>query len=212
MTERPTRLQAVCWDMGGVLLRTFDWRKRRMWERRLHLPPGSLEREVFDGPASRLAMLGRATSADVWQEVARSHALSDDEARTLRADFFAGDRLDDELLAYIASLRPAIRTALISNAWPDVRLALGEAGTNAFFDEIVISAEVGAAKPDPSIYQIALDRLRLPAEAAAFVDDMPRNLEAARAIGMHVVLFNGTQRTIEAVMKALREEDHLGSV
>jgi putative hydrolase of the HAD superfamily len=199
MTEPPALVQAVCWDMGGVLLRTFDWRRRRMWERRLRLPPGSLEREVFDGPASRLAMLGRATSADVWQEVARVHALSDDDARTLRADFFAGDRLDDELLAYIASLRPAIRTVLISNAWPDVRLALGEAGTTAFFDEIVISAEVGAAKPDALIYKVALDRLRLPAQAAAFVDDMPPNLEAARAIGMHAVLFNGTRRTIEAV-------------
>jgi putative hydrolase of the HAD superfamily len=190
--------------MGGVLLRTYDWRKRRRWEQRLRLPPGSLEREVFDGPASRLAILGRATSADVWQEVAHLHALSDDDARILRADFFAGDRLDDELVAYIASLRPAIRTVLISNAWPDVRLALGEVGTNAFFDEIVISAEVGAAKPDPLIYRIDLDRLRLPAQAAAFVDDMPRNLEAARAIGMHAVLFNGTRRTIEAVQRLLQ--------
>jgi putative hydrolase of the HAD superfamily len=111
--------------------------------------------------------------------------------------------LDDVLLGYVASLRPARRTALISNAWPGIRHVLGAAASQAVFDELIVSSEVGVAKPDPLIYQIAFDRLRLGPEAVVFVDDMTRNLEAARAVGMRPVMFNGTQRTIEAVERLL---------
>ncbi len=189
--------------MGGVLLRTFDWKKRRSWERRLGLRPASLEHRVFEGEVGRLAMLGRATADDVWEDLGRAFGLSDEGRRTLKADFFAGDRLDDVLLDYITSLRPGTRTALISNAWPGIRRVLGRAGGDAVFDEIIVSAEVGVAKPDPLIYQIAVDRLHIPASAIVFVDDRPRNLEAAQAVGMRPVMFNGTQRTIEAVERLL---------
>jgi putative hydrolase of the HAD superfamily len=66
---------------------------------------------------------------------------------------------------------------------------------------MVISAELGVAKPDPAIYRFTLERLGVPAGAAVFVDDMPRNLEAASAVGMRPVVFNGTIRTIEAVRR-----------
>jgi putative hydrolase of the HAD superfamily len=68
---------------------------------------------------------------------------------------------------------------------------------------MIISAEVGLAKPDPAIFRLALARLKVMAAAAIFVDDVPANLEAARAIGMRPILFNGTPRTIEAVNRAL---------
>lgn len=201
--QAPVRVQAVCWDLGGVLLRTFDWSKRRAWELRLGLHPGALEQLLFDGDVGRRAMLGRATAADVWDDLARSLELSTSDRDQLAADFFSGDRLDDALLQYIAALRARVRTALISNAWAGIRQVLGDGGGESFFDDMVISAEVGLAKPDPAIFRLALERLKVPAGSALFVDDLPANLESARVIGMQPLLFNGTKRTIEAVDRAL---------
>jgi putative hydrolase of the HAD superfamily len=197
------RVQAVCWDLGGVLLRTFDWTKRRAWESRLGLHPGALEQRIFDGEVGRQAMLGQATAADVWDDLARSLRLSAPDRDQLTADFFSGDRLDAVLMEYIAGLRAGVRTALISNAWAGIRRVLGDGGGEAVFDAMVISAEVGLAKPDPSIFRLALERINVPAAAAVFVDDLPANLESARATGMRPILFNGTRRTIEAVDRAL---------
>jgi putative hydrolase of the HAD superfamily len=201
--QAPVRVQAVCWDLGGVLLRTFDWSKRRAWEVRLGLHPGALERRIFDADVGRRAMLGQATAADVWDDLARSLGLSAPDRDQLTADFFSGDRLDADLMEYIAALRARVRTGLISNAWAGIRQVLGDGGGETTFHDMVISAEVGLAKPDPAIFRLAIERLNVPAAAALFIDDLPANLEAARVSGLRPILFNGTRRTIEAVNRAL---------
>jgi len=55
------------------------------------------------------------------------------------------------------------------------------------FDAVVISHHTGTRKPDPAIYLLAAERLGLPCEACVFVDDLPQNLEPARALGMSVI-------------------------
>ena len=57
------------------------------------------------------------------------------------------------------------------------------------FDDCVLSFEVGAAKPDPRIYQVALDRAGcLPGECF-FTDDVTSYVEAAQRSGMEAVRF-----------------------
>ena len=53
---------------------------------------------------------------------------------------------------------------------------------------ILVSAEVGMAKPRPEIFQLAASRLGVPPEACVFVDDWDQNVDAARAVGMQAVL------------------------
>jgi FMN phosphatase YigB (HAD superfamily) len=60
-------------------------------------------------------------------------------------------------------------------------------------------------KPDARIYQLALERLRAKPEEAVFVDDMPENVEAARALGMCGVQFQNTAQTIADVKRCLGE-------
>jgi putative hydrolase of the HAD superfamily len=71
------------------------------------------------------------------------------------------------------------------------------------FELVVDSSAVGLRKPDPAIYRLTLERLGLPAEACAFVDDLEINVDAARALGLHGVVFRDTARAI-AELGALR--------
>lgn len=59
-----------------------------------------------------------------------------------------------------------------------------ELGYDRFFDPIFISAEIGAAKPDPAYFRHAVDQLGLPARAVLFVDDVLANVESARSVGL----------------------------
>jgi HAD superfamily hydrolase (TIGR01509 family) len=59
-----------------------------------------------------------------------------------------------------------------------------ELGYEALFDPMVISAEIGVAKPDPAYFRYALDRLGLPAGQVLFVDDVLANVESAREVGL----------------------------
>jgi putative hydrolase of the HAD superfamily len=59
-------------------------------------------------------------------------------------------------------------------------------------DALVDGSVEHVLKPDPRIYRLVLDRLDLPAERCLFVDDQPRNIEGAIAVGMHTVWFDVT--------------------
>lgn len=52
------------------------------------------------------------------------------------------------------------------------------------FDDVVVSADVGLAKPDPAIFRLAADRLGVTSEACLMIDDQPQHIEGARAAGL----------------------------
>jgi putative hydrolase of the HAD superfamily len=70
------------------------------------------------------------------------------------------------------------------------------------FEVVVDSAFVGTRKPEPEIYALTLERLGLPAEACAFVDDLEHNVTAARDAGMHGIVYTDTAQAI-AELQAL---------
>jgi putative hydrolase of the HAD superfamily len=103
-----------------------------------------------------------------------------------------------ELFAHYRALHAGgMRLALLTNnvrEWEPfwrTKLPIDE-----IFETVVDSAFVGVRKPDPAIYAIVLERLALPAEACAFVDDVAVNVEAARALGFAAVHFRDTAQAI----------------
>lgn len=71
------------------------------------------------------------------------------------------------------------------------------------FETVVDSGFVGCRKPEPRIYEIALERLDLPADACLFVDDLEVNCDGARQIGMHPVHFRDNEQAIAEIQAAL---------
>ena len=197
-------IQAVIFDFGGVLMRTHDYAGRQKWADRLGLSGPDLEKAIFESEAARRAMVGEVPFTALRQHVATVFRLDGAESDRLWDDFWAGDRLDRELVDFLAGLRPRYRTAILSNAWSDARdLFTERLGLDRAVDLMVISAEEGLAKPDARIYQCALDRLQVRPEEAVFVDDFAVNVEAACALGIHGILFRSTEQVLAAVRQQL---------
>jgi HAD superfamily hydrolase (TIGR01509 family) len=64
---------------------------------------------------------------------------------------------------------------------------------NRFFEQTVLSFEVGAMKPEQAIYDAAVSRAGLPAKEVFFTDDRQENVEGARAAGLDAVLFTSAE-------------------
>jgi epoxide hydrolase-like predicted phosphatase len=190
-------IDAVIWDLGGVILRTEDTSARQIWEERFAMKPWDLERLVFGNPVSQQATRGEASSDDVWKFVQESLRISDDELHSLRFDFFEGDQVDAKLMDLIYAIKAKCKTGLITNAWPDARqLIEDELQVAGAFNEIIISAEVRVAKPDPEIYRMMLEKIDLIPERTLFIDDFIENIDGAKAVGMHALLFTSSDDTI----------------
>jgi epoxide hydrolase-like predicted phosphatase len=193
--ETQLTIRAVIFDFGGVLLRTEDKLPRQQLATILGLPKEKLYYQIFDSESAHQAMVGKISAEAHMEAVRQALGIGEDVFREAREEFWAGDRLDVELIDYLRRLKPRYKTALLSNAWDDLR---GYIQRNwdicDAFDEMIISAEVGIAKPDPRIYAVALERLGVLAGEAVFVDDFIENIESAKAFGLNTVHFQGSQR------------------
>src|SRR5712692_2700674 len=69
----------------------------------------------------------------------------------------------------------------------DVSRLMEETGLDLYFDFVITSEEVRAYKPNPKVYQAAMDRMNAPSDRSLFVSDSPLDLVGAAAVGMGCV-------------------------
>lgn len=200
-------MKAIIWDMGGVLVRTHSQAGRRKWEKALNLPPLELEQMVFASESARQAGLGKISVDDHWGWILNHYGILHELRDELERDFWSGDEVDQELVSHIGRLKTRYLTGLITNAWLDIRHMLEDVwAIDTVFDEIIISAEVGLAKPDPAIYQMMLDRLNVEPAEAVFIDDFIANITAAQELGMQTIHFQQPSLALQK-LDSLLEED-----
>lgn len=170
-------------------MRTVDASGRRKWEKKLDLPLYAVDRVVHGSRSWKQAQSGIISDEAYWSDVADQLGLAEAELAEFRRDYFSGDALDQEMVRFIRGLRPRFKTALLSNASPQLTELLAGLGVTDAFDEIVVSGSVGVQKPDPAIYLITLRRLGLAPQESIFVDDFIENLNAAQDLGMQTLHF-----------------------
>jgi 2-haloacid dehalogenase len=87
--------------------------------------------------------------------------------------------------------RAGMRTAILSNGSPEMLDAVVRtARLDPLLDSVLSVEEVGVFKPHRKVYQLAVDRLGVPAGAISFQSSNPWDAYAAKAFGMQVVWCN----------------------
>lgn len=196
-------IRGVYFDFGGVLARTEDRAPRARLAESLGMSPREIEQAVFESQSAIQASLGTISEEEHWRNVLRSLHLPEGENDRFRQAFFEGEIWDQELFDFLRCLRGKLRVGLISNAWTGLRRVIASHGYEDAFDTMIISAEVGVAKPERHIYQLALQKLGLLPAEAVFVDDMPANVEGARTVGMHALQFTRTAEVLEELNRLI---------
>jgi len=179
-------VDAVIFDIGGVLWRSNGIPLRDKWAVRCGLDAESFDRIVFASEWGQQALSGQITSAEKWKNIGSLLKLSDNDILELRQDTWSG-WWDAELFTYIHTLKPNYKLGIISDASSETREKVKEWVNEDLFEVIVISAEERVCKPNPLIYQIALQKLAVEAPAAVFIDDRVKNVGAAQSLGMKAI-------------------------
>jgi len=199
-------IRAVIFDLGGVIVRTEYQAPRQKLAERFGMDYEDIERIVFggaNGSAAR-ATVGEITEEEHWRNVMKILKLPAADYKEIQKEFFGGDVVDRTLIHFVGSLKPQYKTGLISNAWSGLRQYIVREKIDEAFDSIVISAEVGAAKPSAKIYQVSLDQLGVSPAEAVFVDDVIENIDACEELGMIGIHFKDPDSTMEQVRALLK--------
>lgn len=183
-------IKAIVFDIGGVLLRTEDRNSRNQLEEKYHLPPGGAEQLVFNSQPARESTIGMTDQNAIWQSVAKKLCLSPQELNDFIVEFWKGDQLDKGLIEFLQECRPMFKTALLSNAWMNAREDFAKIYNiveGQTVDHLLISSELGVAKPDNDIYHILSKTLQCDFKEILFIDDFIENIESAQNLGINTI-------------------------
>lgn len=195
------RIDTVVFDLGDVLI---PWNPRNLY------------RKLFSDEASMERFLGEVCTPDWNAQQDAGRTLSEgtellvqafpQEEERIRAFYDRWGEMLGEVIEGSAQLvlelkAKGYRVLALSNwsaqTFPRARHlypVLDE------FEGIVVSGYEGMAKPDPRIYQLLCERHGVVPERTVFIDDSLRNVEGAKAVGMHAIHFHSPEGLREALV------------
>jgi len=186
VTASPVR--GVAFDWGGVFtVGTFDGRAIARLARLYGVDEEALRphylalMELFE-----VGGLDLPTFAE-WLSRAIGHEV---DAGAFRQAFLDAPRERPAMYDLLAGIPPEYPVAMLSNNVPVLCDRVRADPRTARIERFVFSNEIGVRKPDPAAFAALAAAMGLPPEAIAFVDDAPRNVDAARALGFRALLLD----------------------
>lgn len=183
----------IIFDLGGVLV---DWN------------PKYLYRKIFDTEEEVNYFLDNIATGD-WNEEQDAGRSFEDATNELLANFpdekwrqpildFYGrwtEMIGGEFTGTVSILKeliddPTYRVLALTNwsseSWP---IALDMFDFLHWFEGVLVSGQEGMRKPADEFYQLMMDRYNIKKQAAIFIDDNQRNVDASNAFGLDAILF-----------------------
>ena len=178
-------LRAVVFDADGVLQEPSE-PVIDLLRRELALPTAETEavlERIYE--AERPCMVGQADFLTELRKVLREV----ERDASFEAALFAwrAIRVDAACLDIVKALRAAGFSCFLASNQHSYMAK--ELGYEQFFERVFFSCDFGSVKPERSYFERLLREIAIPAGEALFIDDGPRNVEAARSLGMKAHLF-----------------------
>lgn len=196
-----TRPAALILDYGDVLSYPQRPGAIALMASQLDAPTSELQRAYWRH--RRDYDLGMA-AADYWALVAADLGAAMDDglvASLVAIDIDSWTDYRDEMWTLAATYRAVGgKLGMLSNGVREiVERIRNDRDLPSLFDAVVISYEVGLAKPEPEIYRLALSHLGVAPGDTLFVDDRAENVAMAAELGLRTLQFAGDVHALRAI-------------
>lgn len=183
-------IKALIFDYDGVM--TFNDNRSEDYARAaqaLGLTVDELYQALWETDGWQKVKRGQLDEADFWRGALPLVGMAPADAPYGPLAFLVEERIDSAMLDLTRRLKPHYQIALLSNATLGYEPRWQTFELHTIFDVMVNSARVGLAKPDAEIYHLALELLGRQPDECLFIDDKPRNVIAAEALGIPSIVF-----------------------
>jgi epoxide hydrolase-like predicted phosphatase len=203
-------IKAIIFDLGGVLMTDVPLKEiAEDLSKRFTLPAEKIWAYLYPSEHWELLTLGKITEDEYWDDFlkaskiggkleVRSEKLKKELKKKVRSSLYPLNHAP----RLVNLLKNHYKMTILSNhakEWSEFmkeKFDLFKA-----FDQIIFSCDVGFRKPDPQIYEIALEKLKCGPGECIFVDDKKRNTDAAEKLGIHGIVFQDFSQLIEDLNK-----------
>jgi len=191
-----TDISTILWDVGGVLL-TNGWDHGGREDVLAHFNVDKAEFEERHPEANDAWEKGLITVDEYLNRTVfwKPRSFSPE-------DFFEAMKaesrvLDNTALSVLESVGTSVEVDLgmLNNEARELNdYRIETFGLRSYFDFFFSSCYVGLRKPSAQIYRLALDVLQCEPDEVIFIDDRPGNVEAAAAVGIHAIRYQGVEQ------------------
>lgn len=188
-------IEAVIWDFGGVLT-SSPFEAFARYEEARGLPKDFIRSINATNPDTNAwALFERSqVTLDEFDELFAQEALAKGHEVRGRAvvELLSGD-IRPEVVAALKACKARVKVGCITNNVPagkgagmasSADKAAQVAEVMALFDHVIESSKLGIRKPNPRIYELACEILRVSPARCVYLDDLGINLKPAKALGM----------------------------
>ena len=183
-------IRAVIFDFFGVICSDDYWRYVRR-DRQTDSEFRAFSEEVN---------LGKMPWQTFVEKVAKTTNTSVEAVNKM----YESERIDPRVAALIDELHKDYKTALLTNAHHEfIDDVLKQNHLATLFDEVFVSSRLGVVKPDPAIFEYALEKLSVKPEEVVYIDDLERHAASAREVGMQAIVykdFEQMRHELEAIL------------
>ena len=196
-------VKAVIFDLAGVVLLTVKGTFNSLLAERLGVRLEDVVRVMSD-PVNDQWDFGEIGDDEFFEHLL-TELKEPLEKKAILTKFVIDDfYVDQELLTYIRELHKTYTTALLTNFPAHLHDYMKTAWrVDGAFDHIIASCDVKLLKPDPRMYQAALERINLKPEETVFIDDREVNVKAAEALGIKGIIYVRKEQAIKELDKIL---------
>lgn len=166
-----------------------------------HIPNYMARREELND-LSKQADYGLITQEELVVQVAELGGLNVNEVRQNVIGHLIRNQV---LLDFAKKLRKTYKVGLLTNiSSGNLYKYFAQAELPTYFDDVVVSSEVGMIKPRPGIYELAAKNLDIDIDECVLIDDSPLNCNGAIEAGMQAIVYQSTQQTIKDLERLLQ--------
>ena len=201
MKKQKSPIKAVLFDLGNVLLNYDAYKAANCFAKACQVPRIKVWIHFFTSPTEKAYTRGHISSREFYSHAKQvlKFPVNYPTFKRYWNDIFTENAGMDALLTklkrhyplYLISNTNALHFNHIKEKFRILR----------HFKKTFPSHEVGHRKPEPEIYEKVLAKIRLKPEETVFIDDVPKFVKGARAVGMHAIRFRNKKQLIGDLAK-----------
>ena len=125
-----------------------------------------------------------------WQEFIEKVSESTNTSVAQVEKMYAAEQINPLVVGLIHELHKTYKIGLLTNAHHDfIDPLLKDSHLINLFDDVTVSSRLGIIKPDPMIFQYALEKLEVKANEVVYIDDLEKHIKAATQLGMQGIWY-----------------------
>lgn len=148
--------------------------------------------------------LGKCSEDEFWKKMLYSARAKKENIEHAKKLYRKNQKEIENMLALLSKLKKNFHLAALSTIpkeWFEFKRK--KFNLDSYFEHIVSSGEYGIEKPNPEIYKIVIEKMRLDPSEMIFIDDKESTLPPAQKLGMKTILFRGQKDLEEKLSRML---------